>query len=52
MFNEQDLAIMDSIISRYPRKRSAIMPLLHYVQSKAGYVTNEGMELIAQKLEI
>ena len=52
MFNDQDLAVMDSIISRYPRKRSAIMPLLHYVQSKAGYVTNEGIELIAQKLEI
>jgi len=52
MFNEQDLSIMDSIISRYPRKRSAIMPLLHYVQSKAGYVTNEGIEVIAQKLEI
>jgi len=52
MFNAEDLAVMDAIISRYPRKRSAIMPLLHYVQSKAGYVTNEGIELIAQKLEI
>ena len=52
MFNAEDLSIMDSIISRYPRKRSAIMPLLHYVQSKAGYVTNEGIELISQKLEI
>ena len=52
MFNEQDLAVIDSIISRYPRKRSAIMPLLHFVQSKAGYVTNEGIELISQKLEI
>ena len=37
---------------RYPRSRSAIMPLLHYVQSKAGYVTNEGIELIAQLLSI
>ena len=52
MFNQEDLAVMDSIILRYPRKRSAIMPLLHYVQSKAGYVTNEGIELISQKLEI
>jgi NADH-quinone oxidoreductase subunit E len=43
---------MDSIISRYPRKRSAIMPLLHYVQSIEGYVTNEGIELIGQKLEL
>lgn len=43
---------MDSIIARYPRKRSAIMPLLHYVQSIDGYVTNEGIELIGQKLEL
>ena len=52
MFSDSDYSVIDSIISRYPRKRSAIMPLLHYVQSKAGYVTNEGIELIAQKLEI
>ncbi|KRO42382.1 MAG: NADH dehydrogenase [Actinobacteria bacterium BACL4 MAG-120820-bin23] len=43
---------MDSIINRYPRKRSAIMPLLHFVQSIDGYVTNEGIELIGQKLEL
>ena len=52
MFNDQDLQVMDSIIKRYPRSRSAIMPLLHYVQSKAGYVTNEGIELVAQLLTI
>ena len=52
MFSESDYAVIDSIISRYPRKRSAIMPLLHFVQSKAGYVTNEGIEMIASKLEI
>jgi NADH-quinone oxidoreductase subunit E len=28
------------------------MPLLHYVQSIDGYVTNEGIELIGQKLEL
>lgn len=44
--------IMDSIIARYPRKRSAIMPLLHYVQSVSGYVTNSGIETIAVLLEI
>ena len=43
---------MDSIIARYPRKRSAIMPLLHYVQSIEGFVTNEGIELIGKKLEL
>ena len=51
-FADEDLKIMDSIISRYPRSRSAIMPLLHYVQYKSGYVTNDGIELISQKLGI
>jgi NADH-quinone oxidoreductase subunit E len=51
-YTAEQLSIMDSIISRYPRKRSAIMPLLHYVQSIEGYVTNEGIELIGQKLEL
>ena len=51
-FTDKDLAKMDSIIKRYPRSRSAIMPLLHYVQSLDGYVTNEGIELIAKLLEL
>ena len=51
-FTSDQISSMDSIIARYPRKRSAIMPLLHYVQSIDGYVTNEGIELIGQKLEL
>lgn len=51
-YTTAQLSIMDSIINRYPRKRSAIMPLLHFVQSIDGYVTNEGIELIGQKLEL
>jgi NADH-quinone oxidoreductase subunit E len=51
-FSNEDLAIMETIIKRYPRPRSAIMPLLHFVQSRAGYVTNEGIELIAQQLDL
>jgi NADH-quinone oxidoreductase subunit E len=43
---------MQSIVSRYPRKRSAIMPLLHYVQSVFGYVTNEGIEEISKIIEV
>ena len=44
--------VMNSIVARYPRKRSAIMPLLHYVQSIFGYITNEGIETISEILEI
>ena len=51
-FTTEQISIMDSIIARYPRKRSSIMPLLHYVQSIDGYVTNEGIELIGQKLNL
>ncbi len=51
-YTSEQLTIMYSIIKRYPRSRSAIMPLLHYVQSLAGYVTSEGIELIAQLLEL
>jgi NADH-quinone oxidoreductase subunit E len=51
-FSQQDLEIMDAIIKRYPRPRSAIMPLLHYVQSLDGFVTPEGIELVAEKLHL
>ena len=51
-YTAEQVSIMDSIINRYPRKRSAIMPLLHFVQSIDGYVTNEGIEIIGQKLEL
>lgn len=51
-YNDDQLAVMESIIARYPRKRSAIMPLLHYSQSIAGYVTNEAIEVIAELLEL
>ena len=51
-FTDQDIQVMDSIIKRYPRSRSAIMPLLHYVQSREGFITNEGIELVAKKLEL
>jgi len=49
---ELNIDVMNSIVARYPRKRSAIMPLLHYVQSVSGYVTNDGIEKISEILEI
>jgi len=41
---------MREIIARYPRSRSAIMPMLHLVQAEEGYVTPEGIEVIADEL--
>jgi len=51
-FTNEELAVMDSIIARYPKSRSAIMPLLHFVQSIDGYVTPRGIETIAAKLNL
>ena len=51
-FTSDQLKIMNSIIARYPRSRSAVMPLLHYVQALDGYVTPRGIEKIAELLDI
>jgi len=51
-YTDDQLAVMESIITRYPRKRSAIMPLLHFSQSVTGYINNEGIEIISELLEL
>src|SRR5258707_11155104 len=38
------------IIGRYPKPRSALMPLLHLVQAEQGYVTEEGITFCAERL--
>jgi NADH-quinone oxidoreductase subunit E len=40
----------DQIIGRYPRARSALLPMLHLVQSEEGYVSPHGIEFCAQRL--
>ncbi|WP_346620175.1 NADH-quinone oxidoreductase subunit NuoE [Blastococcus montanus] len=39
-----------AIIARYPVPRSALLPMLHLVQSYQGYVTPEGVALCAEEL--
>ncbi|HEY2129184.1 MAG TPA: NADH-quinone oxidoreductase subunit NuoE [Streptosporangiaceae bacterium] len=38
------------IIGRYPQSRSALLPLLHLVQAEQGYVTQDGIEYVAELL--
>ncbi|MFF1418340.1 NADH-quinone oxidoreductase subunit NuoE [Streptomyces sp. NPDC058280] len=40
------------IIARYPGSRSALLPLLHLVQSEEGYVSRTGMAFCAQQLDL
>lgn len=43
-------ADMQEIISRYPVPRSALLPMLHLVQSEDGYVSARGISLCAEVL--
>jgi NADH-quinone oxidoreductase subunit E len=38
------------LIARYPKPRSALLPMLHLVQSEQGYVTTEGIGMCAELL--
>jgi NADH:ubiquinone oxidoreductase subunit E len=43
---------IDEVITHYPSKRSASLPLLHLVQEELGYISDEAIEWIAAKLEL
>jgi len=43
-----NLAVAAEIIARYPRPKSALIPLLHLAQEQDGWVTDEAMEHIAE----
>jgi NADH-quinone oxidoreductase subunit E len=47
---EQTEAEAQEIIARYPQPRSALLPMLHLVQSVQGYVSPEGVGLCARLL--
>jgi NADH-quinone oxidoreductase subunit E len=55
-FSEETLTRLKAdaaeITARYPRARSALLPLLYLVQSEEGYVTDEGMAFCAEVLGI
>ena len=43
-------AAAEALVTRYPVARSALLPLLHLVQSDQGYVTEEGIAFCADRL--
>jgi NADH-quinone oxidoreductase subunit E len=46
----QNVELAREIIGRYPRTRSALIPLLHVAQEQDGWVTEEAMDHIAELL--
>lgn len=51
-WSETTQARARDIISRYPQKRSAVMPLLYLAMAEEGHLSNEGMEEVARWCEI
>ena len=50
-FTEENRALAGEIIDRYPKRRSAMIPLLHVAQGQAGWVTPEAMTEIAELVD-
>ena len=50
--SEENLRIARQIISMYPKKKSALIPLLHLAQEQSGLVTNEAMTHIAELVDV
>ncbi len=49
---ETQKRINEEILPRYPRKKSAILPILWEIQEEHGYVSREGMLYTAEVLEL
>lgn len=46
--SEANVLVAQEIIGRYPRPKSALIPLLHLAQEQDGYVADDAMEHIAE----
>jgi NADH-quinone oxidoreductase subunit E len=40
---EANVALAREVIGRFPRPKSALIPLLHIAQEQDGYITNDAM---------
>ena len=49
---DANVAVARDIIARYPRRKSALIPLLHLSQEQNGYITQDAMRHIAELLDL
>lgn len=47
MISEETKKRFDELVTRYPEKRSALIPMLHEVQAEVGYLSPEAIEWVA-----
>jgi NADH-quinone oxidoreductase subunit E len=51
-FNEANRQRAKEIVARYPRAKSAILPLAHLAQDQSGWLSNEAMDEIAELTDV
>ena len=52
MLSESACKQIQDLISKYPQKRSALIPSLHLVQKELGYVSQDAMREVAEIFEL
>lgn len=52
ILTEQTREEMRELMARYPEPRSALLPMLHLVQSYEGYVSEDGIAMCAEELNL
>lgn len=50
MFSQQAEKKIDELLAKYPQKRSALLPILYVAQAENGYLSDDVMEYVAQRM--
>lgn len=50
--SQETIQKIDVTVPKYPEKRSAVMMLLHFIQSEQGCISNEAVEWVAERLDL
>src|SRR3954470_1815723 len=51
-FSAQSKQQIDRLLTRYPNKQAALLPVLHVAQDQFGYLPDEVVELVAKTLDL
>src|SRR6201984_2690263 len=51
-FSAQSKQLIDRLLTQYPTKQAALLPVLHVAQDQFGYLPDEALELVAKTLEL
>ncbi len=51
-FSQETLKQFDEVVSHYPEKKSAVLPVLYMAQKEFGYLSQEAIEYVAKLMDI